>query len=182
MKSLVFAAGIATLALPLSSAQGAVLTIGNGYARSCFEASEARNPSPDSFEACNRAFTDQALDRHDEVATHVNRGILYYLRDNVAAANADYDQALALDPNEAEAWLNKGMAALKGRDSRAAASMFERALALKTTRPALAYYGRALVNEDMGNLRQAYLDLRRARELDPRWPLPADELKRYVVR
>lgn len=182
MKRLVFAAGIATVALPLYAAHSAVLTVGGGYARSCYEASAAHSPSPASIEVCNRAFSEQALDRHDQVATHVNRGILYYIADNVAAANADYDQALALDPNEAEVWLNKGMAELKARRSQSAESMFEKALALKTVRPALAYYGRAAVNEDMGNLRQAYVDLRRAQMLEPSWSVPAEELKRFVVR
>jgi len=49
-------------------------------------------------------------------------------------------------------------------------------------RPALAYYGRAIVNEDLGNVRQAYADLQRARDLEPRWALPTEELARYVVR
>lgn len=182
MKSLSFAAGIAALALPLSAANAGIITVGDGFARSCYDASQAQVATPANIEVCNRAFTEQALDLHDEVATHVNRGILYYLRGELAAANRDYDQALALDPNEPEAWLNKGMAALKARDSKAAAPMFERALALKTVRPALAYYGRAIVNEDFGNIRQAYADLQRARDLEPRWPLPVQELKRYVVR
>jgi len=182
MKSLALAAGIAALALPVSAAQGGIITIGEGFARSCYEASEARIATPANIEACNRAFSEQALDFHDEVATHVNRGILYYLSGNLGPANYDYDQAIAMDPNEPEAWLNKGMAALKAGDSRAAAPMFEKALALKTVRPALAYYGRAIVNEDLGNVRQAYADLQRARDLEPRWPLPGEELKRYVVR
>jgi tetratricopeptide (TPR) repeat protein len=182
MKSLTFAAGIAALALPVSTAQAGIITVGEGFARACYEASERQDASPPQIEVCDRAFSEQALEIHDEVATHVNRGILYYLRGNLAAANYDYDQALKLDPNEAEAWLNKGMAALKARDSRDAAPMFEKALALKTVRPALAYYGRAIVNEDFGNIREAYADLQRARDLEPRWPLPAEELKRYVVR
>lgn len=182
MKSLTFAGAIASLALPLSAAQGGIITIGEGFARSCYEASEAHVATPATIEACNRAFTEQALDPHDRVATHVNRGILHYLSGSLTAANRDYDSALALDPNEAEAWLNKGMAALKARDSEAAAPMFEKALALKTVRPALAYYGRAIVHEDQGNVRQAYADLQRARELEPRWTLPGEELKRYIVR
>lgn len=182
MKSLTFAAGIAASVLPIAAANAGIITIGDGFARSCYDASQAQVATPQNIEACDRAFTEQALDLHDEVATHVNRGILYYLRGELAAANRDYDQALALDPNEPEAWLNKGMAALKARDSRAAAPMFEKALALKTVRPALAYYGRAIVNEDFGNIRGAYADLQRARDLEPRWPLPAEELKRYVVR
>src|SRR3982751_3095942 len=102
MKSLVFAVGVAAIALPFYAAQSAVLTVGGGYARSCYEASAAHNPSPANIEVCNRALTEQALDRHDQVATHVNRGILYYIADDVTAANADYDQALAIDPAEAE--------------------------------------------------------------------------------
>src|SRR3990170_5444148 len=106
MKCLTFAGGIALLALPLSAAQGGIITIGEGFARSCYEASSAHIAAPATIETCNRAFTEQALDLHDEVATHVNRGILHYLTDNLAAANRDYDAALALDPSEPEAWLN----------------------------------------------------------------------------
>ena len=182
MKTLTFAAGIALIAFPLSAAHAGIITIGEGFARSCYESSEAQMATPATIEACNRAFSEQALDRRDEVATHVNRGILYYLSGNLGAANADYDAALRLDASQPEAWLNKGMAALKARNPQAAAPMFEKALALKTARPALAYYGRAIVHEDFGNISQAYADLQRARELEPRWPLPGEELKRYIVR
>ena len=182
MKSLALLAGIATLALPVSSAEAGIMTIGSGLARSCYEASEAREATRSNIETCNRALIEQALDRHDQVATYVNRGILHYLSNNLVEANSDYDRAIALDPNEPEAWLNKAMAALIAGDNRAAAPLFDKALALKTSRPALAYYGRAMVNEDQGNVRQAYADLKRARELEPGWALPAQELKRYVVR
>src|SRR5215210_553905 len=102
MKSLTLAAGVVILALPLSAAEAGIVTIGQGFARSCYESSEAQVSTPAAIEACNRAFTEQALDYHDEVATHVNRGILYYLSGNLRAANRDYDEALALDPNEPE--------------------------------------------------------------------------------
>jgi hypothetical protein len=38
------------------------------------------------------------------------------------------------------------------------------------------------VFEDTGNLKQAYADLQRARDLEPKWALPGEELKRFVVR
>lgn len=182
MKSLMTTVGIALCALPISAANAGIMTLGDSFARSCYEASEARDTRRSAIEDCDHAFSDQALDLNDEVATHVNRGIIFYLRDNLAAANQDYDMALALNPNEPEAWLNKGMAALKMGDSRSAGPMFERALELKTKRPALAYYGRAIVNEDTNNVRDAYADLQRARALEPYWMLPAEELKRYVIR
>ena len=86
MKTLTFASGIALIALPLSAAQAGILTIGEGFARSCFESSEAQMATPATIEACNRAFSEQALAPRDEVATHVNRGILYYLSGNLGAA------------------------------------------------------------------------------------------------
>ena len=182
MKSLTLAAGIGAMMLPLSAVQAGILTIGHGFAQSCYEASQSQTSAPDAIEACNLALSEQGLDFHDQVATHVNRGIVYYLSGNLAAANRDYDQAIALDPNEPEAWLNKGMAALGAGNSGAALSMFERALALKTVRPAFAYYGRGIANEDNGDFRRAYSDFQRARELEPGWSLPAKELKRYAVR
>jgi tetratricopeptide (TPR) repeat protein len=182
MKGLTLAAGIGTLMLPVSAAQAGVLTLGDGYARSCYESSVSENATPAAIATCDLAFAEQALDARDQVATHVNRGIIYYLSGNLRAANSDYDQALAMNPNEPEAWLNKGLSALKGGDSATAVAMFEKALELRTTRPALAYYGRAIANEDRGDLHQAYADLRRAHDLEPRWSLPGEELKRYVVR
>jgi len=46
MKSLALAAGIAALALPMSAAQGGIITIGEGFARSCYDASEAQIATP----------------------------------------------------------------------------------------------------------------------------------------
>jgi hypothetical protein len=86
MKSLTFAAGIATLILPFSAANAGILTIGEGFARSCDDSSEAQVATP------------------------------------------------------------------------------------------------ATLNEDRGNIREAYADLQRARVLEPRWALPQEELQRYVVR
>lgn len=182
MKSLILAAGIGAMMLPVSAAQAGILTLGHGFARSCYEASQSQVSAPDAINACNLAFSEEGLDLRDQVATHVNRGIVYYLNGNLEAANRDYDQAIALNPNEPEAWLNKGMATLSTGKSGAALPMFEKALALKTVRPAFAYYGRALANEDNGDFRRAYSDFQRAREIEPRWSLPAKELKRYAVR
>ena len=51
----------------------------------------------------------------------------------------------------------------------AAMPLLERALELKTSKPALAYYMRAIAYEDSGNVKAAYDDLIRARDLDPSW-------------
>jgi hypothetical protein len=59
--------------------------------------------------------------------------------------------------------------------------MIERAIQLRTRRPALAYYARGIVHEDMGEVRKAYADLIRARDLEPGWSDPVRELQRYRV-
>ena len=60
--------------------------------------------------------------------------------------------------------------------------MVERALALNTRKPALAYFVRGLANEDRGNVKAAYADLVHARDLAPDWKEPGVELQRYKIR
>ena len=48
--------------------------------------------------------------------------------------------------------------------------------------PEIAYYGRGLAHEDVGNVKAAYDDLQRAVALKPKWDAPAKDLARYQVR
>ena len=155
---------------------------GGGLARSCYLAAEARDVSDVALGDCGRALTEQVLTGEDRVATHINRGILRRLRDDAAGARADFDAALALNPNQPEAWLNRGVLLFNQGATNEALQMFERAIALKTRAPALAYFGRGLANEERGDVRAAYADLLRARALKPGWAQPAQELARYQIR
>ena len=97
------------------------------------------------------------------------------------SAERDFDAALALHPSQADAWLNKGFLRLRRGEGQAAMPFLERALALKARRPALAYFARGIAHEQSGNLRAAYSDLVRARELEPGWSMPVEALARYQV-
>jgi len=125
---------------------------------------------------------EEALSPEDRVATHVNRGILRLRLARLTDANADFDRALAMDPKQAEAWLNKAVLNARFGRSVDALPMVQKALEFNTKRPALAYFVRAMAHEDSGNIRAAYHDLQRARELDPKWAEPRIELKRFKVR
>ena len=57
--------------------------------------------------------------------------------------------------------------------------LIQRSLALNTQRPALAYYSRSLAYERGGDLRSAYNDLVRARDLAPEWKAPAEDLQQF---
>lgn len=178
----VFAAILAATSVP---AIGAVTVIGNSSARLCYEAADSPMlPSVREMRMCDEAFAMEALSRHDTVATHVNRGILRLRRGQVDAAIADFDQAMRIDPNQPEAYLNKGAALIRANNPAQlpeALRLFTVALEHNTRRPAIAHFGRAIANEELGNVRDAYHDYRRASELDPDWADPRTELRRFRV-
>jgi tetratricopeptide (TPR) repeat protein len=168
--------------LAASPAHGAVSVIGNSYARMCYEAAESRVPSMAAVRSCDDALREDSLSHSDLVATFVNRGILKARAGNVEQAIADYDQALERDPDQPEAYLNKGFALLHLPEAEERAKpMFDTALAKKTRRPELAYYGRAVAHELAGEVRAAYRDYREAHRMAPKWRDPKVELARFKV-
>ena len=176
-----FAAAALLAATP---AAGAVTVLGNSSARLCYEAAESRmSPSLNVIRTCDRAMRDEGLSEYDRVATLVNRGILKARLGKLDDAIVDYDAALDRDPNEAEAYLNKGFALLRLSDAaQEAKPLFDSALAKRTRRPELAYYGRAVANELTGQVRAAYEDYRQASLLDPSWKDPKADLARFSIR
>ena len=178
-RKLVLAALIAACAAPASAG---VYVIGDSDARLCFEAADSPMvPSPRDVRRCDDALLNETLSNYEIVATHVNRGILRLRRGGIEEAVSDFDRAITLDPNQPEAYLNKGAALIRRENPAEALNLFTVALEHNTTRPALAHYGRAVANEALGNLAAAYRDFRTASELDPDWSEPRTELARYRV-
>ena len=70
---------------------------------------------------------------------------------------------------------------LRNEKSAEAVPLFSKAIELRTELPEVAYYGRALANEDVGNLKAAYTDLQQATSLKPNWDAPRRDLARYKV-
>jgi tetratricopeptide (TPR) repeat protein len=175
------AAALAATAVP---AGAAVTVLGSSSARMCFEAADATiAPQRDSIDRCNSALTEENLSDYDTVATYVNRGILILRLGESDAAIADFDTALARDPSQPEAYLNKGIALLrKPQGWVQAVPLFDEAIARKTRRPALAYYGRGVANELSGNVKQAYYDYREASRIEPKWRDPRQELTRFSIQ
>lgn len=175
-----FAAAALLAATP---AAGAVSVIGNSAARSCYLAAESRaTPSMDVLRYCDDALSREALTDSEVAATFVNRGILKARLGHLDKAISDYDAALVRDPDEPEAYLNKGFALLHLSEAGDQAKpLFDTALAKKTRRPELAYYGRAVAHEMTGQVKAAYHDYRQASRIDPKWRQPKLELARFRV-
>ena len=112
-------------------------------------------------------------------ATYVNRGILQMRPgDLTSAAMADFDEALAIDPQPARAWLNKGILRLReGKGQRGAAAASEGASMLSARRPALAYFVRGVANEQTRRLSaRPTTTCVQARRTGAAWSLPREEL------
>lgn len=173
---------VAAILIAASPASAGVLTVGGSFAEGCYRFAEDHVTTLTALTTCDRAFTDEALSFDDEFATYVNRGIVKMHRGELNGAQADFGRAAAMNPKRGEPWLNMGVLRFKQGDSAGAIPLYDKALALGTDSPEVAYYGRALAHEDVGNIKAAYADLKKAVSLRPRWSEPAKELARYQVR
>ena len=175
-----FLAAAAFLA-PLPALAG-VTVIGSSPARVCYEAAESPlRATTESLRACNSALESGLTPLTELVATRVNRGILYLRRGDTDRAMTDFDAAMAMNPDEPETYLNRGSALMRRESPGDAIAMFTTAISKNTRRPELAYYARAVAHENLGNIRAAYSDYRRASQLAPRWNEPRVELSRFRV-
>lgn len=184
MRKLLLIPGSLLAAALLSTAAGAsVQVLGNSVGHSCYVSATMKNGSKEALRECDEALRSGLLNDRDTVATYVNRGVVKLYTGAYLSAIADFDRAIKMDPDEPESYLNKGSTILRMEgDPALAASLFDEAISRKTTRPELAYYGRAVAQEARGNLLAAYRDYRRAQELAPRWEEPGRELSRFQVR
>jgi len=168
--------------LTTAPASASDITIGTSLAHACYLSSFRSIPGRFAVVECDRALEDELLSDNDRVATIVNRGIVKMSLGDFRGADYDFDTAIRMNTDEPEALLNMGLLRLRQNRLAEAIGYFDRSIDAKTLRPALAHYVRAISQEQLGNVRGAYADLIRARELDPKWPLPAEELTRYHVR
>src|ERR1700759_1682722 len=95
-------------------ASASVVVLGASDARLCFEAADSPlMPQLRDMQRCNDALTVGNMSNYETVATHVNRGILRLRRGLIDESIADFDAAMVLDPNQPEAYLNKGAALIR---------------------------------------------------------------------
>lgn len=170
-----------SLAPIASPAVAQAVNLGGSAAQSCYQFAANRQHDIHAIAECTAALSDSGITGGDRAATYVNRGILFMLSGQHDRAMTDYDQAIALDPTQAEAWLDKAVSMVDTGRGSVAVDLADRSLKLRTQKPALAYYVRGLGHEQQGQVVAAYEDLRTAAALDPKWSEPVDQLKRYRV-
>ena len=170
-----------------AAAYAATLTIvgSNAEAHACYRAAEAAEyaaPGLEALDTCNRALMSSELNYNDRVATLVNRGIVEFRLARFDQAMGDFDAVLALEPNQPDALINKGITVLaSGGSTDTALQLLDAGLAGTPRRPWVGYYGRAVAHELAGRDRQAYRDYKQAQELKPGWALARQALARFSV-
>jgi tetratricopeptide (TPR) repeat protein len=178
-----FAFGAAAMFAGAADAHSINVLGTNADAVACFRAADAETPRPEAVDTCSRALRSRDLSRYDEMATLVNRGIVQFRLERFDAAISDFDAAMAIEPNQPDAMINRGITMLAaGQDIESSLGYIDQGLARGPQRPWVGYYGRAVANELAGRDAAAYRDYRRASELRPGWSLPRAALARFSVR
>lgn len=140
------------------------------------------NPA-EGLSACNDAIASNAGLPPDQLAaTHVNRGVLLMAAGRNAEALRDFDRALAVAPESAEAYVNRGAILIgEGKAAEGVADL-DRGIALGPEQLERAHYNRAIGREMLQDIKGAYLDYQAAAALNPTWDAPALELTRFQVK
>ena len=174
------AGGIGLLALA-APAGAAVTVLGSGLSQDCFQAAEFGGNPADGIKTCSDALGETAMSTHDRAATLINRGILRSRNEDSAGAMDDYNGGLALNADLGEGYVDRGAAEIVLKDFNAALADINKGIDLKANKIEIAYYDRAVVDEALGDVKSAYMDYKKAVELQPDFQLANDQLMRFRV-
>ena len=172
---------IGAVAFAASGAQAAITVLGNGLAKSCYEAAEFGGEAHSGIITCTSALDDGTLSMRDRAATLINRGILKARTDDATSAITDYDQGLHVDSTLAEGYVDRGAALIVLHRYQDALVDLNKGIDMGARQLQIAYYDRAIVNEALGNVRGAYEDYKKAVEIQPDFTLAIDQLARFRV-
>ncbi|MES2606616.1 MAG: tetratricopeptide repeat protein [Pseudomonadota bacterium] len=137
-----------------------------------------------SIEICTKAIESGESSPEQKAASYNNRGVLWFDEANYANALADFDAAIKTNDKLVPAYINRGYTFIAMKQWQDSIAAFDQALThgdLIIEAPKV-YYNRGLAHEELGHVREAYYDYKKASELDPLWPQPQAELSRFTVR
>jgi len=172
---------IATALTVVAPARAAITVLGNGLAADCFQAAEFGGEPKAGIATCADALENEPLSVHDRAATYINRGILRGRAEDTAGALADCNAGLELDATMGDGYIDRGTVYIVLQKYENALKDIDKGISVGVHRPQIAYYDRAIVNEALGNVRAAYLDYKKAVELEPDFKLASEQLSRFKV-
>lgn len=180
------------LAATTATANPVVTFLDGGYAELCsaaahnaesrldFELTGSRLPHT-PVEICTLAIDSGELSATQLAGSHNNRGVLLFVAGDLDAALADFDRALALTDQLPQIHVNRGYTLNAQERWAESIAAFDQGIVAEAPDLAKAHYNRGIAHEELGHVREAYLDYRQAAELEPEWSAPQQELTRFVV-
>ncbi len=153
---------------------------GSRHTQSCGNAAARSLTTDEAVADCTQALDEQRGSRAGRLAVFINRGVIYLHRHEGQSALADFEAALAIDPRNAEAMVNRGQALIMVGQPGQAVAAITQALTYGVREPHKAYYTRGAARETLGDLRGAYEDYSTALEIEPDWGPAEAELARFV--
>lgn len=159
-----------------------IISFGNTDAEFCYNAAEMAGVLAGSLDHCDAALKDRTLFKKDRIATLVNRGILFNHRGDYTAAIADFEAALALDPEVSAAYVNRGNAYFSTEQFDLAIDDYSTSLQMNPRNPYIAHYNRGLANEAMQETKLAFADFVRVTELRPGWEPALTRVQQYRAK
>jgi tetratricopeptide (TPR) repeat protein len=173
--------GVFGIALCASSgAKAAVTVLGPGPAQECFQVAEYGGDIRDGIARCSFAL-NTALSTTNRAATFVNRGVLRLNLHENEQALSDINAGISIAPELGDAYVDRGAVSIALGHYDDALADLNKGIALGPHRPQVAYYDRAIIYEQRGDIRAAYFDYKKALEIAPDFAPAADELKRFRV-
>jgi tetratricopeptide (TPR) repeat protein len=163
-----------------SQSQAVTIVIGGGLANECYSTAENGDVNK-AFDVCTRALSNPDLSVRDRAATYVNRSVVRIRVRDYSGAIADCDQSIQRWPDLSEPHVNRGAALINLDRPRDALTELDFAINKGLDKVHLAYYNRGLAKEKINDLRGAYLDYRKALELDPTFTLASEQLERFLI-
>jgi tetratricopeptide (TPR) repeat protein len=200
MRNFVKSAFVASFAFGLlvqtHAAHAVVTVMGQGMAQNCYETALALSlgfPAPDlvytgslidpkPVDVCTLSIANEQLAGHDLAGTYVNRGVLYFLGGDYVTALRDFDQAVANDNTIGESYANRGAALVALHQWAPSLEALNKGIELGSSEPEKSYYNRAIANEELGKVKDAYYDYMKAAELKADWDAPKAQLTRFTVK
>jgi tetratricopeptide (TPR) repeat protein len=86
-----------------------------------------------------------------------------------------------MDGQHGEGYVDRGATYIAMQRYQDALDDINRGIEMGAKKPHIAYYDRAIADEALGNIRAAYMDYKKAVEIEPNFPLATEQLSRFKV-
>jgi len=179
-KSLTMSAIGVLFACTCFGANASVTVLGPGPAQECFRIAEYGGDPHEGIARCSFAL-GTALNKMDRAATYVNRGVIRLSIHQNEQAFDDINSGISISPELGDAYVDRGATLIALGKYDEALEDLNKGIALGPHRPQIAYYDRAIIYEQRGDIRAAYYDYKKALDIAPDFAPAADELKRFRV-